>query len=223
MKSKASILIFIVLFAVVGFVVFQIPFNKLAGSNVSFTLFDFFAPVAGAFLGPILGIVTVLGVEVLNYIIHQTPISAGSIVRLFPMLFAVYYFATFSRDKSQKAILLVPVLAMILFWLHPYGRQAWYYGLFWIIPLIAYFRKDVLLVRSLGATFTAHAVGGAAWIWAFNLPADVWNNLIPIVIAERVLFAVGIAVSYLVVKSILKFLISKKLLPQIKSISPAIK
>ena len=87
--------------------------------------------------------------------------------------------------------------------------------MFWLIPVIAYFKKDNLFIKSLGATFTAHAVGGAAWIWAFNLPAAVWNGLIPIVIAERLLFATGIAVSYVVVKHTLSFLASKKILPRL--------
>ena len=77
-------------------------------------------------------------------------------------------------------------------------------------------------MRSLGATFTAHSVGGAAWIWAFNLPATVWQGLIPIVIQERLLFALGIAASYLVMKYVLSFLIAKKLLPSLDSLKPAV-
>ena len=52
------------------------------------------------------------------------------------------------------------------------------------------------LARALGATFTAHAVGGALWIWTFALPASVWQSLIPVVITERFVFAVGICASY---------------------------
>lgn len=70
-------------------------------------------------------------------------------------------------------------------------------------------------MKSLGATFTAHAVGGASWIWAFNLPPAIWNSLIPVVISERLLFATGIAISYVVVKHTLQYLASKKILPKL--------
>ncbi len=76
----------------------------------------------------------------------------------------------------------------------------------WLIPLAAYFKRDWLYLRALGATFTAHAVGGAAWVWAFNLPASVWQGLIPVVAAERLLFAVGISAAYLVFAKALKYL-----------------
>lgn len=218
MKKTQAKLIFLALFSVIGFIALQIPFTKLAGSNVSFTLFDFFAPIAGAFIGPWLGIVSVLTVEVVNLFIKQTPLTIGSVIRLFPMLFAVYYFSVFSKKETAregKAILLVPLLAIISFIAHPIGRTVWYYSLFWTLPLIAYFRRDNLLVRSLGSTFTAHAVGGAVWIWVFNLKASVWQGLIPVVIQERIIFSFGIAASYLLMKYALSYLISKKLLPKL--------
>ena len=218
---KKESLIFLVLFSVLGFISLQIPFNKLAGSNVSFTLFDFFGPIAGAFMGPAYGIASVLTVTVVNNLVKQAPWTTGAIIRLFPTLFAVYYFATIARKNHQPWILLVPVLAILTFIAHPVGRQVPYYALFWTIPILAYLKKDNLFIKSLGSTFTAHGVGGAAWIWAFNLPASVWNNLIPIVIQERLLFALGITFSYLVIKKVLTILIQKKLLPPLSSIAPS--
>ncbi len=209
--------IFILLFAIVGLISMQIPFTHLMGSKVSFTLFDFFGPVAGAFLGPLLGVFTVLAVELVNLAMKPGVVDTGVIIRLFPMLAATYYFAVFSKNKNQnRTILLVPLTAMVVFILHPIGRAVWYFSLFWLIPVIAYFKRDNLFVKSLGSTFTAHAVGGAAWIWAFNLPVQVWNSLIPIVIQERLLFAVGISVSYFVLNQALKWLIAKKILPEMK-------
>lgn len=215
MTSLQKKLFFLLLFTLVSFVSLQIPFNKLAGSNVSFTLFDFFAPITGAFLGPVFGVISVLGVEVVNNLVKQTPWTAGSIIRLFPTLFAVYYFAIISKKGSSKWILGVPVLATLTFLAHPNGRQVPYYTLFWLIPLIAYKFRNNLYMKSLGATFMAHAVGGAAWIWAFNLPASVWNSLIPIVISERLLFAAGIAVSFVLTKKVLSYLASRHILPEI--------
>jgi hypothetical protein len=73
-------------------------------------------------------------------------------------------------------------------------------------------RDRFLLARALGATFSAHAVGGAAWIWTFSLPAAVWNSLIPVVVAERLLFALGIAASYVLVNNLLYVLEQKRVL-----------
>lgn len=215
MKIDRKGLLFLVLFIVVGFVALQVPFNKLAGSNVSFTLFDFLAPIAGAFLGPLYGVGSILVVEVTNNLVKQTPWTQGAIIRLFPTLFAVYYFAVITKKRTRPWILAVPLVAIFVFLAHPNGRQVPYYTLFWIIPLIAYKFRNNLYMKSLGATFTAHSVGGAAWIWAFNLPATVWNSLIPVVISERLLFATGIAVSFIVMKHTLTFLISKGVLPKI--------
>lgn len=212
--------LFCVLFSTIGLVTLHIPFTKLAGSNVSFTLFDFFGPIAGAFLGPFFGVFSVLTVELVNLVISQTPVNIGTIIRLFPMLFAVYFFAVVSKKQGSAYILAVPVLAIVVFLAHPIGQTVWYYSLFWLIPLIAYWKRDLLLARSLGATFTAHAVGGAAWIWAFNLPASVWSSLIPVVIGERALFTLGISASFIVMKYTLSFLAAKKLLPSIEQLNP---
>lgn len=210
-------LFFLALFSIVGFISLQIPFNKIAGSNVSFTLFDFFGPMAGGFLGPVFGVASVFAVEVINLFVKQTPLTTGSVIRLFPTLFAVLYFALASKKNfTGKWFLAIPMLCIIAFIVHPIGRQVPYYALmFWSIPVIAYFKKDNLFIKSLGSTFTAHAVGGVLWIWAFNLPAAVWNGLIPVVITERLLFATGIAVSYVVVKHTLEFLTAKKILPKL--------
>ena len=218
MSKTQKKLLFLALFTLLGFGSLQVPFNKLAGSNVSFTLFDFFAPIAGAFLGPVFGIASVFTVEIVNNLIKQTPWTTGSIIRLFPILFATYYFATIQKQGRRNWILAVPILSIIIFLAHPNGRQVPHYPLmFWLIPLIAYRFKNNLYMRGLGATFTAHSVGGAAWIWAFNLKPVVWQGLIPVVISERLLFAAGIAVSYLVIKHVLGFLARKKILPTLET------
>lgn len=223
-KTLKKQLVFLSLFTALGYIALQIPFTKLVGSNVSFTLFDFLGPIAGAFLGPWLGIASVLAVQITNIAAHQTPLSTGAIIRLFPTLFAVYYFAVLAKKNGKKElpILVVPFLAILVFLAHPIGRTVWYFSLFWFIPPLAYLKKEHLLARSLGATFTAHAVGGAAWIWAFNLPASVWQKLIPIVIAERVVFALGISASYLILKRVLSFVIAKKLLPRLDSLAHSV-
>lgn len=202
-------LLFIALFAIVGFIALQIPVAQLEGSRVKFTAYDAFAPVAGSFIGSIPGVIAVFLIQFFNFLVHGAHIEdAGTIIRFFPMLFAVLYFA-----KKGKFNLVVPAVAIVAFVAHPIGRDVWYFSFFWTIPIVAYFLRDrFLFARALGATFTAHAVGGALWIWTFSLPAPVWNSLIPVVVAERLLFALGITGSFVLVNNLLCLLEKKRIL-----------
>lgn len=201
-------ILFALIFIVVGFIFLQIPVNQLAGSNVSFTLFDLFAPMTAVFLGPVVGIVSVFAMTVVNLVYSGGEFTTASIIRLFPILFAVYYFTR--KDRSN---IVIPALAMIAFWFHPVGREVWYFALFWLIPIVAYFKRDILFIRALGSTFTAHAVGGALWIWFVGLPASVWISLIPVVAMERLLFAAGISASYIILNNAVFYLESRHILP----------
>src|SRR3989338_7483873 len=164
--TKRTVL-FIAIFAVVGFAALQIPVTQLAGSGAKFTVFDAFAPLAGAFIGSIPGVVAVLLMQFFNFLFHGAQIQdAGTIIRFFPMLFAVLYFA-----RKGKLNIIIPAIAIVAFLSHQIGRTVWYFSLFWTIPIVTYFFRDrFLFARSLGSTFTAHAVGGALWIWTFSLP-----------------------------------------------------
>lgn len=206
--TKRNIL-FIAIFSVVGFVALQIPVAKLEGSKATFTIYDSFAPIAGVFIGSIPGVIAVFLMQFLNFLVHGAQIEdMGTIIRFFPMIFAVLYFT-----RKTKLNVIIPAVAIIAFVAHPIGRTVWYFSIFWTIPIIAYFFRDkFLLARVLGSTFSAHAVGGALWIWTFSLPAVVWNSLILTVIAERLLFALGIMVSFALVTNILFVLERKKIL-----------
>jgi len=205
-KETGKKIIFISIFAVIGIILMQIPFTKIIGSKLNFSLFDFYGPIAGSFMGSVWGIIGVLAMQVINWAWHGFAIDSATIIRFFPMLFAVLYFA-----KKSKLMLLIPAAAMIAFWAHPEGRIAWYYALYWLIPIIAYFWHDkYVFARALGTTFTAHAVGGVLFIWTFNLKAAVWISLIPIVWKERGLMAIGITLTYLATSYLLKFA-SKKI------------
>lgn len=192
-KVRQKKIIFAAIFAMAGILLMQIPFTKIIGSNLKFSLFDFYGPIAGAFTGSVWGMLTVGAMQIGNWAYHGFQMDTATIIRFFPMLFAVLYFS-----KKTKLSLAVPALAMIAFWSHPEGRRAWYYALYWLIPIAAYFwHGKFILARALGATFTAHAVGGVLWIYAFNLKAAIWISLIPIVWKERGLMAFGITLTYL--------------------------
>jgi hypothetical protein len=205
---KKNQFMFISIFTIFGLIALQIPFTTVLGSGTKFTLFDFLAPTAGAFLGTIPGIISVLIMQIVNLAFHGFE-NAGiaSAVRLLPILFSVFYFS-----KRRSSDILIPLAAIIAFNLHPIGRSAWQYSLFWLIPIAAHFWRKNLFVRSLGATFTAHAVGGALWVWAFGLSKTMWLSLIPQTAMERTLMAVGISISFVLLTNILKLLAKNKLL-----------
>lgn len=202
-------LLFIAIFAIVGFIALQIPVAQLEGSRVTFTIYDAFAPIASSFVGSIPGVTAVFLMQFFNFLVHGAHIEdAGTIIRFFPMLFAVLYFA-----KKGKLNLIIPAVAILAFVVHPIGRDVWYFSLFWTIPIVAYFLRDrFLFARALGSTFTAHAIGGALWIWTFSLPAPVWDSLIPVVAIERLLFALGITGSFVLVNNLLCLLEKKYIL-----------
>ena len=208
MKKFRSKLSFICLFFLIGLIALQIPFTRLLGGNVKFTLYDFLAPTAGAFLATIPGLLTVLLIQLINFLLHPDSFTGfASLIRIFPVLFAVFYFA-----KKRTANILIPLMAMVIFNLHPIGRSAWQYSLLWLVPLFAHFYRKNLFLRSLGATFTAHAVGGALWVWAFGLSREMWLALIPQTLMERTLMAGGISVSYFALKRLVRLMQAKKII-----------
>lgn len=196
--------VFLVLFTILALVGMKINFSALVGADSQFfTFYQFFGPIAGGFLG-IWGAVAVLGAQLINFILVGKTVSAINLLRLLPMIFAALYFGRNGlRGIKDKLGITVPILAILAFWLHPVGQQVWYFALFWTIPIIAKLLPDNLILRSLGATFTAHSVGGVLWIWTVPMSATAWIALIPIVAFERGLFALGIAGSYVVFVNVL--------------------
>lgn len=204
-KDLNKKIIFLAGFALLGILLMQVPFTKIIGSDLKFSLFDFYGPIAGAFTGTVWGMLAVSLMQFGNWIWHGFQTDLGTVIRFFPMLFAVLYFA-----KKTKLSLLVPGLAIVAFWAHPEGRQAWYYALYWIIPFLAYLGHEKhTLFRALGSTFTAHAVGSVLWLYAFNLSASVWTSLIPIVWKERGLMTLGITLTFMAVDKLLELLNSQ--------------
>lgn len=204
MKQNKKIL-FLVIFVLLGIIFLQIPIYNIVGSSSKFTLFDMFYPITGSFLGSTIGAVSVFFVEVINFLIKKMPLDLATFVRFWPAIAAAFYFGSKSRYKN-----IISIVCIGLFLAHPIGRQAWYYPLaFWFIPVITSFFKDKLIARSLGTTFTAHAVGSTLFLYAFNLPVNVWKSLMTIVPLERLYFAFGIVVSYIVINNVIHYLSEK--------------
>ena len=225
-------ILFFLLFMALVLVGKQINFSPLVGTeNQFFTLFQFFGPIAGAILGPVVGVLSVAFSQVADVFIMGKEANALTLLRMLPMLFAAFYFGTkgmgikgirmngkpllkvISSSKNALFSIAVPLLCILAFVAHPVGRTVWFFSLFWLIPILGKLLPEnipgSLIFRSLGATFTAHAVGGAIWVWTVPMTAEAWIGLIPIVAYERILFALGIAGSYLVFNSTLDYVVEK--------------
>ena len=203
--------LFFVLFSIIVLIAGRINFSQLVGSTAQYlTFFQFIGPIAGAFLGPVIGIASVFFAELMDFAIAGKSIELLNILRLLPMLFATFYFAFFLKKSNfSKASVAIPIACIALFILHPVGREAWYYSLFWAIPLIAKVFSKRLFLRSLGATFTAHAIGSVIFAWTVPMTAEQWTMLIPITATERIAFAIGISISFIAFNNLLNFVEAK--------------
>lgn len=206
MKINKKKIWFVVIFVILGLITLQISLAHIVGSKQSFTLFDFLGPTAGMFLGSWVGALGVFIVELINFFIKGSHLDTTTFIRFFPMLLAAIYFGT-----KKKMIVAVPLICIGLFLINPIGRQVPYYPFaFWLIPVVLVFFKKRLFFNALGSTLTAHAVGSTAFLYAFNLPVSVWKSLMVVVPFERLTFAVGIAVTYLLINNLLNYLLERK-------------
>lgn len=213
-KFDTKKILFFIIFVILGVIAFRIPFTHIIGSKQTFTAFDFISPITGGFLGTWFGALAVGVVELINFFIKHTNLDSTTFIRFWPAIAAAIYFGTKSRWVN-----VIPLLCIVLFLANPIGRTVWYYPLaFWFIPVLCSFGKFRLSLNALGATFTAHAVGSTAFLYAFGLPATVWKSLMTIVPVERLTFAVGIVVSYLVINNILDYLVKKFDLKSLESL-----
>lgn len=188
-----------IVYTILGLIALQFPLaNVAAAKGQTFTLFEFLAPVAGMVFGPWLGAAQVTATKLINIGLHNSVFTLTEFLRLFPLAFAAIYFGSKKRFPAW-----VSLIAIAAFVIHPIGRQVWFYSLYWLIPVAASFFKKNPVANALGATFTAHAVGGALFIWAFNTPKAVWLKLIPVVAAERAFFALGIVATAYVASRLL--------------------
>lgn len=187
---------FVMLFSAIVLAADSVNFSQLVGSqSQSLTFFQFVGPVAGGFLGAGAGVLSVFLAEIVAFVWLGKAFELVNLLRLLPMLFAALYFAKYSKGKFAQAA--VPLACMALFIAHPVGAQAWQYSLYWLIPAVVLLLPEHLLLRSIGSTFTAHAIGSVIWLYFMPAMAPVvWLALIPLVAFERGIFALGISASF---------------------------
>ena len=104
---------------------------------------------------------------------------------------------------------ILPLIAIILFVIHPVGRQAYLYSFYWFIPVILFFvekisLKSFIFSNNLSATFIAHSIGSLVWLYTVKMTVIQWMVLIPVVAIERFVFAIGMTFGYLILKKVLE-------------------
>ncbi len=165
-----------------------------------FSAANMITPLIGAF-GGVSSCLSLFGVGLFLRLVLFKSIPLKFLAYYIPGLFASLYWA-----RADMAVrLLVPVLCMILFIMHPSSSVV--YASLWIIPVALYFiSQKNSLYTALGSTFTAHAVGSLIWIYTVPTTTAFWLALTPVALAERVCFALGMAFVY----HVMNFLISYK-------------
>lgn len=174
------------------FGLFKVSF-MIGSYAVFFSAANCFVPLTGAFCG-MAGSTMLFGMAMLaRMALYGGLLPLSYLAHSVPGMVAGYYFAS----RSAWIRLLVPVLCIALFLLHPVGGVAWAYASYWLIPIGLYFlHSNHLFLTALGSTFTAHAVGSVIWLYTVPMDAGAWQALIPIVLIERLLFASGMVVMH---------------------------
>jgi hypothetical protein len=119
--------------------------------------------------------------------------------------------ASLAWTKSARILnIFIPAVAIILFVIHPVGSQAMAYACFWFIPMIiALFKLNNRFFTALASTFLAHAAGSVIHLYFVNsMTPTAWMQLIPVVVLERLIAAMGMYVVITLVHMLFNFAIN---------------
>lgn len=172
--------------------------NVISGSVFSYFSFG---NIIGPLFGFYLGLPAALALFGLRIIFKSLFLGTSLISPLswyIPTMFASAYWT-----NSSIIRLWVPLICITLFTLHPIGHQAFYYSLYWLIPIVLYFIKEKsMFLHALASTFIAHAVGSVLWLYWLPMQPETFAALMPIVAVERLIMASGmVAVHYMLTLS----------------------
>lgn len=123
--------------------------------------------------------------------------------------------ANISWENNKIINLSILALCFVLFISHPVGFQVPLYTLYWLIPtLLIIANQQSLFYKSFTATWISHAVGSVVWLYIHKIQIKelIFLTLNPLVISERLLFALGIIVCYhafILIKSAILILCKK--------------
>lgn len=191
-KKSCKMISFLSLVKLLSF----IKVSFLVGSSmVWFSGVNSIVPLTGAFAGVTGAMFFFLMRQMIHLLLFKT-LSFSFLALCIPGLCASLYWAT-NHPIIRVGL---PLLCMGLFIAHPIGAHAFLYSFYWLIPVVLYcISYRSLFLHALGSTFVAHAVGSVIWLYTVPMTAGMWLGLIPVVIVERVLFALGMVVMHQVI------------------------
>ncbi len=199
-KQVALVAVFAALQAVLS----SLPYTISIGVSGQITLGVIGVPIIGILLGPYLGGLAVLIGSTIGIFTNPAGAIFGPFSVLPPTIGSVA--AGFCvRKKSYVAGIMI-LVSILVFYAHPYGREAFLYPWLHIIAMAAAFAFAAVTVRwhsvfsdfkKVGAviplfvfisTLTDHISGSALAIWYFNpiLTPDAWNLVMFVYPFERV-------------------------------------
>lgn len=199
MKNSLKIASFTGLVKIAGL----LKVSFLVGSQmIWFSANNSVLPLAGAFGGVMGSGLVFLARQLLHLVFFKT-VSLSFLAFCVPGFCASLYWST----QHYAIRLLLPIVCMGLFVIHPVGAQAFVYSFYWLIPVALYFiPQRSLFLEALGSTFIAHAVGSVIWLYTVPMTAGMWIGLMPIVLFERIFFAVGMVVAHRILSFIFRMI-----------------
>ncbi len=187
----------------------------LAGGQLPFTAFEFVGPLGGVFIAPLAGAIAAVAAKGAGFAIASAAVSTFALARLVTPGFAALYLGS-----KSPWILLAPLVAIVGFLLNPIGQQAPVITLVWAAAIALWPLRQFFFARALGATLTAHAVGGLLFVWLVPTKIAFWQTLPLIVVGERLVFALGLTLAYVVIKELSAKVAAR--MPAVKVLTPAL-
>ena len=176
-----------------------IKLNFIVGSAASFfSMVNIFGPLSVA-LGGSLG-----GLFLIFNNLLSIKIGLGATCLLAKTGIPNFLAGIYLRTNSNFIKILLPATCMMLFWYKTWGTVGSLYAILWLIPIaISLLDLKNIYLKSLGATFVAHAAGSVFFAYFANLTAWQWFALIPLALGERIILAILMGFSYNVLKYVL--------------------
>ncbi|MEW6624005.1 MAG: ECF transporter S component [Bacillota bacterium] len=182
-----------------------LPVIPVIGTGATFSLADAAVVLAGVMFGPVFGTLSAAIGSFIGQLI--APHSAVFGVLSFIPSTLVAFTAGLLMLRKWNYVMGIFILAIIVWLLFPLGREAWFQITHWIITLIIVYPAGrwgmsfiksgdikkmyigVFLISFVGC-MAAHALGCIMAIPMFQLPREVWLAVMPIVIPQRIVFAI---------------------------------
>ena len=192
---------FVAVFGALQAVLSFIPLSFTIGVSGQITLGVVGGALIGVLLGPIVGGLAVLIGSFVGVLLNPAAAIFGFLTVLPPFFGAVGAGCVkIKRGYAAGAVILV---SLLIFYAHPFGRQALFYPWLHIIAMIVAFSPIALLagrtfdsprltnltfgivIASFVGVLTDHIVGSAIGIWYYNLSPEVWITIAFVYPVER--------------------------------------